>query len=71
MKTEIGIDGMTCQHCVKNVTDKLSQLAGIDSVAVDLEKKNAVVETKDKPDDTVITQTITDAGYTVTEIRAL
>ena len=71
MKTEIGIEGMTCQHCVKNVNDKLSQMAGIDSVAVDLDKKNAVVETVDKLDDAAVKQTITDAGYTVTEIRVL
>jgi copper chaperone CopZ len=38
---------------------------------VDLDKKNAVVETVDKLDDAAVKQTITDAGYTVTEIRAL
>jgi len=71
MKTEIGIEGMSCEHCVKNVTDKLNQLAGISSVAVDLAKKNAVVETADKLDDAAVKQTITDAGYTVTEIKSL
>ena len=71
MKAEIGIEGMSCQHCVKSVTDKLSQLSGITNVAVDLDKKNAVVETSDALDDSLVKQTITDAGYTVTEIRTL
>jgi Cu+-exporting ATPase len=68
MKTIIGIDGMSCMHCAKNVTDKLNSLDGISSTTVNLEEKNAVVESQGPVDAALITKTITDAGYTVTGI---
>ena len=70
MKTTIGIDGMSCMHCAKNVTDKLNALDGISSTEVNLEAKNAVVESDGAIDEALVTQTITDAGYTVTGIQA-
>ena len=70
MKTTIHIDGMMCQHCVKNVTDKLTAIDGVASTVVNLEEKNAVVESDGPVDKTLVTQTITDAGYTVTGIQA-
>lgn len=39
----IPIGGMSCQHCVKSVTGKLSGMAGVESVAVDLQKGQATV----------------------------
>ncbi|MDT8378683.1 MAG: heavy metal translocating P-type ATPase [Desulfotignum sp.] len=70
MKTIINIDGMSCMHCAKSVTDRLNALDGIDSTQVNLEKKQAVVESNQPLDKDLITQTITDAGYTVTGIEA-
>ncbi|MBU3915003.1 metal-transporting ATPase, partial [bacterium] len=70
MKTKISIDGMSCQHCVKNVTEKLNKVAGITSTVVNLEEKSAVIESAASIDKALITKTITDAGYTVTEIAA-
>lgn len=70
MKTTIGIDGMSCMHCAKNVTDKLNGLEGISSTTVNLEAKNAVVETAGPVDEALVTKTITDAGYTVTGINS-
>ena len=37
----VGIDGMTCQGCVKNLTKVLQALPGVFSVAVSLEKAQA------------------------------
>jgi Cu+-exporting ATPase len=70
MKTIINIDGMSCMHCAKSVTDRLNALDGIDSTQVNLEKKQAVVESNQPLDKDLVTQTITDAGYTVTGIEA-
>ncbi len=70
MKTTISIDGMSCMHCAKNVTDKLNDVEGISSTTVNLEEKNAVVESAGPVDESLVTKTITDAGYTVTEIVA-
>lgn len=36
LTSEFLVDGMTCNHCVSSVTEELSALPGVDSVAVDL-----------------------------------
>ena len=71
MKSEISIEGMTCMHCVKNVTDTLDGLDEVISTEVSLEQNSAVIETAQTPDEATITSVITDAGYSVTAIRAL
>ena len=68
MKTKISIDGMNCQHCVKSVTQTLTNLEDVSSVVVNLEEKNAVVESSASVDESVVTKAITDAGFTVTGI---
>ncbi|MBM9832792.1 heavy-metal-associated domain-containing protein [Enterococcus faecalis] len=45
MKQTLAIENMSCDHCVARVTDKLSQLAGVDQILVDLEKAEAVITT--------------------------
>ncbi|MEX1301939.1 MAG: heavy metal translocating P-type ATPase [Desulfotignum sp.] len=70
MKTIINIDGMSCMHCAKSVTDRLNALEGISSTQVNLEQKQAVVESSQPVEKDLVTQTITDAGYTVTGIEA-
>ena len=70
MKTTISIDGMNCQHCVKSVTQTLEKLDGIQQVQVNLEEKNATVDSSSSLDEALITQSITDAGFTVTGINA-
>ena len=42
-KTKLEIDGMSCQHCVKTVTDALTTLEGVQRVKVNLRKGEAVV----------------------------
>ncbi|MCP4297941.1 MAG: heavy metal translocating P-type ATPase [Proteobacteria bacterium] len=71
MKTEIKIDGMSCQHCQKTVTESLNNLDEVISTNVDLEKKNAVIESAQEVDESLIRNTITDAGFTVNGIIAL
>lgn len=71
MKTKISIDGMSCQHCAKNVTEKLNELDGIQSTQVNLDEKNAVVESTEPVDENLVTQTITNAGFTVKGIASL
>ncbi|MCP4625299.1 MAG: heavy-metal-associated domain-containing protein, partial [bacterium] len=66
----ISIDGMNCEHCVKSVTQTLEKLDGIQQVQVNLEEKNALVESVDMPDEALVTQSITDAGFTVTGFTA-
>jgi copper chaperone len=36
MTTELIVEGMTCEHCVRSVTEEVGDVAGVESVAVDL-----------------------------------
>lgn len=38
------VDGMTCQHCVQTITDALQKITGLNSVEVDLDKKEVGVK---------------------------
>lgn len=42
-QTVIGVDGMSCQGCVKNVTGVLQALPGVEKVEVSLEKAQATI----------------------------
>lgn len=68
MKKTVMIEGMMCQHCVKHVTDALSAIPGC-RVTVSLEDACAQVEMTEDVDNAALTKAVTDAGYTVTEIR--
>ena len=67
MKKIIFIEGMSCGHCVKHVKDALEELQGIDTVKVDLENKQAVVE--GNASDETIKEAIEEAGYDVINIE--
>lgn len=47
--------GMTCEHCVKAVTDEVSSIEGVDTVAVDLASGRV---------------TVTGSGYRAEQIAA-
>lgn len=63
-KLKIGIGGMSCQHCVKTVTDALTELPGVRRAKVNLRKAEAVVHF-DASRVTVpnLTEAITEAGF--------
>ena len=42
-KTKLKIRGVSCQHCVKTVTDTLTTLEGVQRVKVNLRKGEVVV----------------------------
>ena len=65
------IDGMTCENCSSMITKKVSALAGVKFVKVDLEKGIAIVTPKAdaKIDQATLKQTVEKLGYTVTSIE--
>lgn len=69
MKKEILIKGMSCNHCVKHVTNALSDIKEVKKVEVSLKDNSAVVELKQEVSNQVLVDAITDAGYEVTEIK--
>ena len=58
------VEGMTCDHCVKAITSEVTQLAGVDAVAVDL-ATGTVKVSGDQVDDAAVATAIDEAGYTV------
>ena len=58
------VEGMTCDHCVKAITGEVTQVAGVDAVAVDL-SAGTVSVSGDDVDDAAVAAAIDEAGYTV------
>ena len=58
------VPGMTCEHCKAAVTQELSAVAGVVSVAVDLDSKLVRVS-GDSLDDDALRAAIDEAGYEV------
>jgi copper chaperone len=56
------VDGMSCGHCELAITGEVSQVAGVDSVEVDLETKLVRVRGADVDAQQVI-GAIDEAGY--------
>ncbi len=65
MRKEIFIEGMSCNHCKMRVEKALKGIDGVTSAQVILEDQKAVVELDREVDETLITELIEDAGYTV------
>lgn len=63
-KTKLKIGGMSCQHCVKTVTDALVELPGVRRAKVNLRKGEAVVHFDDARVNTAnLREAITVAGF--------
>jgi copper chaperone len=60
------VEGMTCSHCVASVTEEVSEIAGVESVSVDLRVGGAsdvtVVSSAAVPLEG-IRAAVTEAGY--------
>ena len=64
--TTYAVTGMTCEHCVRAVTDEVSALPGVTSVEVGLVEGGAssVVVTSDAPlSEDAVREAIDEAGY--------
>ena len=70
MKKKIAIEGMSCGHCVNHVkTALLEDMTGVNSVDVNLEEKQAIVEVEASVTDETIKSVIEEAGYEVVNIE--
>ena len=58
------VSGMTCEHCVDAVTDEVSELDGVDTVAVDLESGQVTVVGAGYSD-AQVAAAVEEAGYTL------
>ncbi len=70
----VAVQGMTCGHCVKAVTEEVSAIPGVTDVAVDLVNggTSTVTITAAEPvSDDAIAAAIDEAGYTIAPPRSL
>ena len=66
--TTYTVDGMTCEHCVRAVTDELGALPGVQSVDVALVTggTSTVRVDSDAPlDEAAVAAAVDEAGYTL------
>ena len=63
-QTEYIVTGMTCAHCVLSVKEEVAELAGVESVDVELASGRLVVSGAGITDDAV-RAAVAEAGYEV------
>lgn len=65
MKTLLKIDGMSCDHCVKHVTNALQEVSGVSAAKVSLKDNSADVEHADAVTLASLKAAVEEAGYAV------
>ncbi len=65
------VNGLVCAFCATSIEKTFKKQPAVDQVKVDLDTKLVTISTKDGQtiDDKTITSLITDAGYSVTNIK--
>ncbi|MGZ4591801.1 MAG: heavy-metal-associated domain-containing protein [Actinomycetes bacterium] len=63
--TTFRVEGMTCGHCERAITEEISQLAGVDQVSVDLPNGTVTVIAQHPVDRADIAAAVDEAGYTL------
>lgn len=63
------VKGMSCDHCVRTVTEALQRVDGVERANVDLKAGRAVVEYRDGgPTPRSLESVVMDEGYTAEEV---
>jgi copper chaperone len=65
-ETTYTVTGMTCDHCVRSVTDELGKLAGVTRVAADIASGQVRVSSEAPLADDAVRAAVAEAGYQVT-----
>ncbi|MEX1007742.1 MAG: heavy-metal-associated domain-containing protein [Acidimicrobiia bacterium] len=59
------VSGMTCDHCVRAVSDEVGRVAGVSAVDVDLSSGEVTVISAEPVDDAAVRAAVGEAGYEV------
>jgi copper chaperone CopZ len=62
MTTTYSVSGMSCEHCVRSVTEEVSEVPGVEAVEVDLASGRMVVHGEGVDADAV-RAAVDEAGY--------
>lgn len=65
MTSTYTVKGMTCGHCVRSVTEEVSEVAGVSAVEVDLASGRVTVSSEQPVDDAAVRAAVSEAGYEV------
>jgi copper chaperone len=57
------VAGMSCEHCVRAVTDEVAKLAGAEDVSVDLASGSLTVASREGLDPADVAAAVDEAGY--------
>ena len=63
MTSEFSVPSISCQHCVQAITAEVSQLPGVQNVAVDLGSKRVRVKADERVTPEAVVEAINEAGY--------
>lgn len=61
----ITVTGMTCDHCVRAVTQEVEAIEGVTKVAVELDSGSVTVESDAPVTDEALRAAVDEAGYEV------
>jgi copper chaperone len=65
MTSTYGVAGMTCEHCVRSVTEEVSEVPGVTAVDVDLGSGRLTVT--GAAEDSAVRAAVVEAGYHVVD----
>jgi copper chaperone len=63
--TSFVVTGMTCDHCVRTVTEEVSRLVNVEHVQVDLARGVVTVHSDGPVDRAAVAAAVDEAGYEV------
>ena len=69
MEKTIKIEGMMCEHCEMHTKKALEAVEGVTEARVSHQAGTAIVTLEKNVSDDILTQAVTDEGYTVTDIQ--
>lgn len=69
MKKKITIEGMHCASCATNIERSLKKVAGVESAAVSMMTRKALIECDDKVKDEELAHAVKRAGYKAISIE--
>ena len=65
MTSTYAVAGMTCDHCVRSVTEEVSEVPGVTAVEVDL--AGGLVTVQGDANDAAVRDAVAEAGYRVVD----
>jgi copper chaperone len=65
-ETTYTVTGMTCDHCVRSVTEEVGKIGGVTDVRVDLPTGAVTVISSQEPEVADLRAAVEEAGYELT-----